>query len=371
MSQINEMIDQLSTAPYSEKKQYWQYLCQVAEHNKQSIPKEDQQALIAYAFESVEQMRQDISNAASYREKDEIFECANFLFGLLWHLAGPPSALPEEQQMKIKALAEQIKKERYLETTLNEIFDQRSVSGADINRLLYWLKDCTDEYQRGKLFLGLGQQELGKLSGDARSALQAYIAAELHRLMAMGTEDAWNTLEVLADVSRYFANETIVYGLLELSAHKRNHINCYILDTLCFLGEDAPQAMIDALASDLCFADWAYQTLAGIKKESLFPAQFSDVEYLAKSCLVHWLTYPTELGKVPDEIEFLGIVKRLFKKPAYVFKFRSDSDTLDDDNKNKWLIGWSDRDGSTFSDFEILPEDEPLAQTLKRVKKRL
>lgn len=371
MSQINEMIDQLKAAPYSEKKQFLQYLCQVAEHNKHAIPQEDQKALIGYAFEAAEQMRRDISDAESYRQKDEIFESANFLFGLLWHLAGPPTNLPEDQQMKIKALASQIKKEQYLETTLNEIFNQSSVSEADINRLLYWLKDCTDEYQKGKLFLGLGQQELGKLSKGARKLLQEYISSELHRLMALQTDDAWNTLEVLADVSRYFADEAIVYGLLELSAHKRNHINCYILDTLCFLGEDIPQEMIDALASDLEFADWAYQTLTGVKKESLFPSQFTNVEYLAKSALIHWLTYPTELGKAPDEIEFLGIVKRLFKKPAYVFKFRSDSDTLDDENKNKWLIGWSDRDGRTFSDFEILPEGQPLAQTLKQVKRRL
>ena len=371
MSSIEEMIATIGAAPYAEKKQYWQYLCQVAEHNKQAIPKEDRQALISYAFESAEQMRRDISNAANYREKDEIFECANFLFGLLWHLAGPPTNLPEDQQIQIKALATQIKNERHLETTLNEIFDQRSVSESDINRLLYWLKDCTDEYQKGKLFLGLGHQELGKLNEGARQLLREYIVSELHRLMALQTDEAWNTLEVLADVCRYFADETIVYGLLELSAHKRNHINCYILDTLCFLGEDVPQAMIDALAADLEFADWAYQTLAGVKKESLFPAQFAEVEYLAKSALVHWLTYPTELGKVPDEIEYLGIVKRLFKKPAYVFKFRSDSDTLDDANKNQWLIGWTDRDGSTFSDFEILPDDEPLAQTLKKVKKRL
>ena len=371
MSQINEMIDQLNTAPYSEKKQYWQYLCQVAEHNKHAIPQEDQKALICCAFDTAEQMRQDISAAESYREKDEIFECANFLFGCLWFLAGKPSNLPEDQQMKIKALASQIKKEQYLETSLNEIFDGASVSEADINRLLYWLKDCTDEYQKGKLFLGLGHQELGKLSEGARKLLREYISSELHRLMALQTDDAWNTLEVLADVSRYFADEAIIYGLLELSAHKRNHINCYILDTLCFLGEDVPQEMINALAAELEFADWAYQTLAEVKKENLFPAQFTNVEYLAKSALVHWLTYPTELGKAPDEIEFLGIVKRLFKKPTYVFKFRSDSDTLDDDNKNKWLIGWSDRDGSTFSDFEILPEGQPLEQILKQVKKRL
>ena len=314
MSNTTEMIDQLNTAPYSEKKQYWQYLCQVAEHNKHAIPQEDQKALICCAFDTAEQMRQDISAAESYREKDEIFECANFLFGCLWFLAGPPSNLPEDQQMKIKALASQIKKEQYLETSLNEIFDGASVSEADINRLLYWLKDCTDEYQKGKLFLGLGHQELGKLSEGARKLLREYISSELHRLMALQTDDAWNTLEVLADVSRYFADEAIVYGLLELSAHKRNHINCYILDTLCFLGEDVPQEMINALAFDLEFADWAYQTLAEVKKRKPFPRPIYQCGIFGKKCPCSLADLPHRAGKSTGRDRVFGHCKASFQK---------------------------------------------------------
>ena len=49
--------------------------------------------------------------------------------------------------------------------------------------------------------------------------------------------------------------------------------------------------------------------------------------------------YPTELGKAPDDIEFVGKITYLFKKDKYyVFKYRSDSDTLSDNLKNKWLI---------------------------------
>lgn len=374
MSQITEMIATLQTAPYSEKKQFLEYLCRMAEADKRQISHEDRQAIIEMVFIEAEQMRRDIPAAASYKEKDLIFECANSLFGILWFLNGPPTNLPEEQQLKIKALATLIKQERHIETTLEEIFAQPTVTESDINRLLYWVKDCNDDYQRGKLLLGLGHQELGRLSEGAQQKLREYIASELRRLIAVNTEDAWNALEVLADVSRYFADEAIVYGLLELLGQGRNHISCYVVDTLCFLGEEVPQSAIDTLAADLEHAHFAYQTLQGVKKESLFPAAYSNPEYLAKSALVHWLTYPTELGNVPDEIELLGKVKFLFRKePYYIFKFRSDSDTLDDENKNKWLVGWSTVNDGSFSHFDTLAslEGPTLDETLKRIKKTI
>ena len=56
--------------------------------------------------------------------------------------------------------------------------------------------------------------------------------------------------------------------------------------------------------------------------------------------MVHWLTYPTELGEQPDAIEYLGKVTYLFKKDVYyIFRFRSDSKNLDDELRGQWLIG--------------------------------
>lgn len=105
--------------------------------------------------------------------------------------------------------------------------------------------------------------------------------------------------------------------------------------------------------------------------QSLFPAELSNSEYLAKSDLVHWLTYPTELGKKPDQIEYLGKVKK--KEEYYIFRYMSNSDNLEDDRKNQWLIGWSNDEGGTFSDFDLYSvfEKETIEKTLKNIKKRL
>ena len=114
-----------------------------------------------------------------------------------------------------------------------------------------------------------------------------------------------------------------------------------------------------------------YSLLKRHEVTSLFPAELSSAEYLAKSDLVHWLTYPTELGKQPDEIEYLGKVKK--KEEYYVFRYKSDSENLGDDLKGQWLIGWSNDEGGTFSNFELYSdfEQNTIEKTLKNIKKRL
>ena len=122
------------------------------------------------------------------------------------------------------------------------------------------------------------------------------------------------------------------------------------------------------------YACLTYHTLEQHGLASRFPAEYTTEEYLAKSDLVRWLTYPTELGKVPDEIVYIGKIKQFFKKEVFhVFKFRSDSDTLDDSQKNKWLIGWSSNEGGTFSNFdEFAPyEGLPTEKALKLIKKNI
>ena len=162
--------------------------------------------------------------------------------------------------------------------------------------------------------------------------------------------------------------------LQEVLKQGYNNINYYDTDTLLSLGQNVPTETIVALAQNLEYANLTYGLLIKFKKQDLFPKECSTPEYLAKSDMVHWLMYPTELGKEPDEIEYIGKITYLFKKEVYyVFKYRSNSDTLDDNLKNKWLIGWSSEDGGTFSNFDeyALYEKNTIDATLKNIKKKL
>ncbi len=376
MSKFAEIIDAMKAAGYREKKQFLEYLVRIAEQAKHQIDPDDKEALLAYAYEEVEAMLNAIPAAANYKEKDLIFECENFLMGLIMNLCASPAQIPQDKLLRIKALTEMVNKERYIETTLDSIFEQSAITETDVNRLLYWVRQTTDEYQKCKLLLGLAhyQKDLSKLDSAAKKIISDYIAGELRRLMALGGEDAWNALELLADVGKHFADETVVSSLQELLQLGRNHINVYAVDTLYSMGLEVPQTVIYALAKDLEYADTTYGILQRHGKTPLFPAECVTEEYLAKSDLVRWLTYPTELGKAPDEIEYIGKIKKLFSKEVFhVFKYRSDSDTLGDELKNKWLIGWSSNEGGTFSNFDKFApfEQETQEKTLKLIKKKL
>lgn len=376
MSKFDEMIAQMKAADYAEKRQFLQYFARMAEQARRQITPEDKAALLDYAYGEAEAMLRAIPEADSYKEKDLIFECEDFLMGVIMHLTGSAANIPEDKLIRLKALAELVNRERVIETTLDEIFSQASIADTDINRLLYWVKSTPDEYRKAKLWLGLTHYSRGlsKLSADARQTLAAFILSELNRLMQLNNEDAWSSLELLADVCKHFGDGQVRDALSRLLGLGRNHINFYAADSLLTLGAEIPLSVMDALARDLEYANLTYGMLQQHGKAGLFPAEFASEEYLAKSDLVHWLTYPTELGKAPDEIVYLGRIKQLFKKEVFhVFKFRSDSDTLGDDLRGKWLIGWSSNEGGTFSNFEEFApyEHEPVEKALKLIKKRI
>lgn len=376
MSKFDEMIAQMKSVDYAEKRQFLQYFAQMAERAKRQIAPEDKAALLCFAYEETDRMLRAIPEAASYREKDLIFECEDFLMGIVMHLTGSAANLPEDKPIKLKALAELVNRERRIETTLDELFAKSSIAEMDVNRLLYWVRSCTDEYQRSKLFQGLVhyQKDLVKLEEGAKRVLTDYIASELLRLMELRSQDAWEALELLADVCRYFEDRRVISALTDLTLLGRNHINFYAAGSLYALGSDVPQTVILDLARDLEYSALTYHMLQQHGKGNLFPAEYTSEEHLAKSDLVRWLTYPTELGKAPDEIVYLGKVKKLLKKEVfYVFKFRSDSDTLGEDLKNKWLIGWSSNEGGTFSNFdEFAPYAQaPIEKALKLIKKQI
>lgn len=376
MSQFAEMIEAMKTVDFSEKKQFLQVFMQIAEKSKRRLSKDDTAALLEYAYGEITHMLQVIPQTSTYREKDIIFECEDLLLGLIMQITDSPNMLPEDKLVQLKSLIQMVHQERYIEVAVDNIFQQPAITDTDIKELLSLVGKCTDEYQKCKLYMGIShyQQDMGKLSDTAKQCLGEYIASELQRLMPLGTQDSWNALELLADISKYFVNERIISGLMELMQLGRNHINCYAVDTLCSMGLDVPQPVIDALARDLEYAYIVYKKLQWQGKASLFPAECATEEYLAKSDLVQWLTYPTELGKAPDEIVYLGKVKQLFKREVFhIFKYRSNSSTLDDSLKNKWLIGWSSEDGGTFSNFEEFApyERDTIEKTLKLIKKKI
>lgn len=187
-------------------------------------------------------------------------------------------------------------------------------------------------------------------------------------------KDALDSWEEAADAARYFPSEKIRQLLTETLESGHHGIEYYAAETLLDLGAEVPQECISALAADLEYAVMTRDMLNRYGKLSVFPQEYSAPEYLAKSDMVHWLVYPTELGKAPDEIEFVGTVRYVFRREEYyIFRFRSDSANLGDDVRGKWLLGWSAADGGTFSRFEPFEKYEKgsVKKTLANIKRHI
>lgn len=381
MSQFDPILSSMKNEDFSTKKHLLEYLLHIIgniKNEKKPLDQEDIAAILEYAYSEVDEMLTAIKNAETYKEKDVVFDCEDLLLGLIMNLCPTPQSIPESILKKIDLLVQTVTAERYIENTVDEIFKQDSIEAPETERLLGLVAKTTDEYQKCKLYAGLVhyKNNLSKFSRSAKELVSIHLEAELRRYLSVEqlNEDHIGNLELISDISKSFITEEIVSLLCEVLKLRRSNIDYYAVESLLSSGNGVPEETIVSLARNLEYASLTYSMLGSFGKQDLFPNEYTSPEYLAKSDMVHWLVYPTELGKEPDVIEYVGKISYLFKKEVYhVFKFRSDSDNLTDDLKNEWLIGWSSDEGGTFSNFDKYSafEKETVQSTLKNIKKNL
>jgi hypothetical protein len=92
-------------------------------------------------------------------------------------------------------------------------------------------------------------------------------------------------------------------------------------------GEDVDSERLFTVAASAETRNMLYDSLERLNRSSLFPQQFKTQAAFAESDMVGWLTFPTELGCVPDEIELMhvgSVETDADKGPMdyYVFRFR-------------------------------------------------
>ena len=359
---------------FSEKNSFLTVILNSFQNKKVKLSEEDRRELAQFAFSEVKKLLSLIPNVTTYKEKDAIFAYEDSLLGIVMLTHSSPAQIPQNNMSDIQALVDLVNRERFVETALDEIFNGNSKEKSDVERLIGLAMPLKDEYQKGQIFHGLlhYQNNIKELPDESRQVFAEYISSEMKRYLAGPlTDDIINNLEIVCDVAQHFINETISGLLYDVLKLNKNNISYYAVSTLLSFEKTIPEEVVISLANDIVYADMTYSLLKRYGLSSMFPSELENPEYLAKSDLVHWLTYPTELGKQPDEIEFLGKLKK--KEEYYVFRYRSDSDNLGEDLKGKWLIGWSNDEGGTFSNFDLYSEFEKktIEKTLKNIKKRL
>ena len=375
---FTEILNKLkNTTDYEESGRVLLYLGNVIKDTNKASS-EDLSEIIRFAVEEMKRLLDVIPKEESYKIKDDMFFYEDKLL-MIFTLADGKTRntySTNEDIEVIRSLVELIGKETTLENAVDEIFQLKSISKEDIDKVIDIVKGIKDEYRRGKFFQGLieHKDKLKSLSQDAKNTLADYVSAEGERLLGIAQEnlDALTALEFIADVCKYFINDNLLQFLEHLMTLKANNIRYYALETLIANNRTVSKDAIKELAEDLEYADLTHSLLLKYGKSDLFPTEYAGAEYLAKSDMVHWLVYPTELGKKPDEIQLIGSVE-VKKDTYYIFKYKSNSDNLSDDLLNQWLVGWASNNGNTFSNFELLSnyEGKDSKKTLKKITKVL
>ncbi len=378
MSTLTPIIERLKTVDYNEKRQFLELLLRAFSAAKGPVEPKEKEAILSYIYEAMPDYTRDVLAAKTYKEKDSIFICGDMLIRLMMHLCPGQEDVPPYELVKIHAFVKLMESQLTLEMALDKAFAGEWISKAQVEEILKILDGIEDEYHRGKFYAGLFRfkDHLAKMEPEAIAAVTDFMESDFNRYLnaAELSEDALANVEMMTDVCRYFPGKNLPAILERVLNLGNSHIGYYALSTLLFLKEQVTAQTVLPLAQDLGFADLTYKLLQQYGKTDLFPKALATPENLAKSDMVHWLTYPTELGKQPDEIEYLGKITYLFKKEVYhVFRYRSGSDNLSDELKNKWLIGWSSEDGGTFSNFDLYEKfaGSNTKSTLRNIKRKL
>ena len=91
-------------------------------------------------------------------------------------------------------------------------------------------------------------------------------------------------------------------------------------------GKEAPTDLVLRVAESPECRNWFFRGLKEINRSALFPTALMTQRAFAESDMVNWLTFPTELGRAPDEIELMAVIPS--DTPSgpgeyYVFRFRT------------------------------------------------
>lgn len=377
MTDLVEMLEKISeTEDYAVKTPLLSVVVNVLSREKRLAAKH-RDYIKSFVLKEANKVTKAISAAPDYRTKNEMFSFGNELFGLCTKSITDQSPNDQDRELidALQRLIEVVNEERVPANAIDEKFDKDEVDEWDMEYILSLTRPIQDEFQRGTFFDAIlyYEKDAQKLTPEAKKVLTAFFNEELTAYLAKEslTKDEAGNLELACDACKLYADDETLRLLQKALTLDNNDIRYYAVSSLLFNKQDVSADMIRKLAEDLVYADLTY-LLCNQYQPSLYPAEYADPEYLAKSDMIHWLTYPTELGKAPDKIELIGKTHskgELF----YVFRYQSDSDNLSDDLKNVWLIGWASPDGDTFSNFDKLSDFDKgdTKQTLKYIKNKL
>jgi hypothetical protein len=170
---------------------------------------------------------------------------------------------------------------------------------------------------------------------------------------------------LLLDLLGHFPGKRVEKALREALEYKDPRLKHFAVISLLRLGVPVDKNHVEDVARHAEMRNWLYTGLKGLGKSALFPETYRTQKSFAEADMVNWLVYPTELNRVPDEIELMKVVSVDTGLPGgiydyYLFRFRTKPPHWA--AKDGWMAGVSgpflrtdqpttDSLGDTFSSF--------------------
>jgi hypothetical protein len=172
-----------------------------------------------------------------------------------------------------------------------------------------------------------------------------------------------SNLGLLLDILGYISKKEVIPILRRSLDLSDPTLDLFAASSLIKMEQHVPDEVMEVVAADETNRLWLFQLLHEMHRDELFPKKYCSQELLARSEMVQWLEYPTELGQEPDEIVLEKTVRKVVngeEQDFYLFRFRCSDTTWRD---NGWMAGIAGGykvideptpydQGSTFSGFE-------------------
>jgi hypothetical protein len=163
---------------------------------------------------------------------------------------------------------------------------------------------------------------------------------------------------LLLDLLGYFPADRVENQLREALGYKDPRLKHFALVSLLRLGMPVDAEHVEGVARHAEMRNWLFINLRQLGKPSLFPERYRTQYAFAEADMVNWLVFPTELNRVPDEIELMKVVAVDTGLPDgiydyYLFRFRTEEPHWA--AKNGWIAGVSG---------PYLRKDEPTTEAL-------
>jgi len=171
----------------------------------------------------------------------------------------------------------------------------------------------------------------------------------------------YNDLEVIIDMACYLKNNDISNLINEIDKIENNtNTDIFIMKYNIINDIDISMDKLNKIKSNSENIWLLYHVMEELGINDKYLSDISQ-EQIAKSDMIKWLSYPTELGSIPDKIELLGSFN-YDDSICYAYKFSKEGFKIEGD-----LLGvsgsypkdkiTSNASGYTFSKFEKLSDD--------------